>query len=298
MGFGGKSGADFSMGYGEAQASTMMSNIERIREAETFELLMIAVPVSYLLIRLFLMAAGDKYIPAGTLTKLGMPMRDYVCFTLVAGIFCLWIAFAGLILYFNMFGVDDLYTKLAEDTFYSRSTFVENHIFLPMFVFQAYNTVFSLLFKQTRDTVMIIHHIAAVMTSIVAMAPFLQHDAFFFFGMAELSNIPLTWIDLTRQMPNIKDDHPIVHAFFQLFFVVIFLLVRCILWPVRVLFVMYRISYFIKRGLIHSELVAYGFMTSTALLTALQVVWGRKIFFLALRTYTGGSSEKEKPKKE
>ena len=281
----------FSSGYLEAQESTMMKNLCRVCQADTFILLMVAVPLSYVLIRMFLMASGDHYVPAGVKTKLGMSMRDYVCFTLVAGIFCVWIAGAGIILYFDLFGVNDQYTILAEDTFYARSTFVENHIFLPMFVFPGYNTVFSLLFQQTRDTVMIIHHISAVLTAVVAMAPFLQHDAFFFFGMAEISNIPLTWIDLTRQMPTLRDDYKQVHAFFQLFFVMAFLLIRCIIWPVRVGFVIYRISIFIERGLIHSEAVAYGFMGTTMLLTALQFVWGRKILLLAIRTYTGGEKK-------
>jgi hypothetical protein len=285
--------SSFSAGYLEAQESTMAKNIQRIIQADTFGLLVVAVPLSYLLIMIFFILTGDQYVAAGEKTRLGMPMRHYVCFTLAAGIFCVWIAGAGVILYFNI-GVADQYTMLAEDTFYARSTFVENHIFLPMFVFQGYNTIFSLFFKQTRDTVMIIHHVSAVLTSVVAMAPFLQHDAFFFFGMAELSNIPLTWIDLTRQMPSLRENYKQVHAFFQLFFVIVFLLIRCVIWPVRVLFVMYRISLFVYRGLIHSVPVAYGFMGTTMLLTALQLVWGRKILFLAIRSYGGDDKAKTK----
>ena len=122
----------------------------------------------------------------------------------------------------------------------------------------------------------------------------IRHDAFFFFGMAELSNIPLTWIDLTRQMPSLRESYKQVHAFFQLFFVIVFLLIRCVIWPVRVLFVMYRISLFVNRGLIHSVPVAYGFMGTTMLLTALQLVWGRKILFLAIRSYGGDDKAKTK----
>ena len=157
--------------------------------------LTVAVPAIYLFFKAIMVGFG---IWKGEATKRGMPLCDFFPYILTGCISCGYMSGAGLILYFRLFGVDDMYTSMVNDTMYSRSDFVENHIFVPMFVYQTYNLLYGLCWKETRDVAMGVHHVMAILVSLVAMHPFLQYDAFFFFSCSELTNLPLTWIDATK----------------------------------------------------------------------------------------------------
>lgn len=269
----------------------MNKNLMHLMGLPGFTAWFAGIPCAYILLKLSLMALS---LCKGE-TKRGMPLTDYIPYVVVGFVTCGYIGCAGVILYFELFGVKDLYTVLAEDTVYGHSAFVEQHVFVPMFAYQFFNTVYSLLFKETRDVTMIVHHVAATAVAVVAMEPFLQHDAYFFFGFSELTNIPLTWIDLTSKVKGstLKDDHPIFHGMMIALFVVLFLGIRVIVWPLKVIPVVYRLRVLMKHDppLIHDYGVAWGFLIATAALTSMQIAWGRKIVLMAKRTLFPGKTK-------
>ena len=79
----------------------------------------------------------------GLNTKFGTPVRNMIAYEL---------AFHGIILYFSLNGVDDLYTEpLISDKFYGRSDYVINKLLYPMMVYQTWNLIFSLFVIKDLD---------------------------------------------------------------------------------------------------------------------------------------------------
>jgi hypothetical protein len=254
-----------------------------IMELEGAAFWMLGIPFFYVMLFCVMSVFGWYN---GETTKRGMPLKHFYSYLFSGFLSCSYIAGAGLVLYFKLLGVDDLYTVLAENTVYAQSEFVEKHIFLPMFAYQLYNLVYSMCWKETRELTMLIHHLFACIVALSAMEPFLQFDGYFFFGMAELTNVPLTWIDLSKvQASELSTKYPIIHGLMMALFVLLFIGIRGVMWPFKVIPVIYHLRVLINEGLIHSEAIAYGFMLATACLTALQLVWCRKIIALFIRTY-------------
>lgn len=270
--------------------SAYMAYYEHIMALEGAREWMVGIPSIYTALWLGMAALG---MYKGDTTKRGMPLQHYYSYLLSGFLSCSYIAGAGLVLYFRLFGVDDLYTVLAKDTVYAQSEFVERHIFLPMFAYQFYNLLYCFLWKETREVTMLIHHLFACLVALSAMEPFLQYDGYFFFSMAELTNVPLTWIDLSKvEGSALSSKYPVMHGLMMALFVALFVGIRGIMWPAKVIPVIYHLRILINEGLIHSEAIAYGFMLATACLTALQIVWCRKIIALAIRTFFPSKKKK------
>lgn len=66
------------------------------------------------------------------------------------GLAVTYFSIAGLVAFFG-----STWTRLGSDKFYARDSFVENHLLLPMLIYQVWNTVFCISLKEMRDFSMI-----------------------------------------------------------------------------------------------------------------------------------------------
>ena len=55
---------------------------------------------------------------------------------------------------------------------------------------------------------MIIHHTLVAILAYFGLHPYVHADAMFFFGVAELTNIPLTVMDVFKYLPSLKANYP------------------------------------------------------------------------------------------
>lgn len=248
--------------------------VEQAAEHEELKLWLYFAPIAY-----FVLIAALKWleIVRGQTTKKGMDMAHLIAFMAVSMVMVCWTAGAGLALYFGWFGVHDQSTILVKDTFYARSIFVEKHLLIPMGVYQVYNTAMCFLYEELFDTTMVLHHTVVVLLQLIGFSPFLHSEAFFFIGIAEITNIPLTWMDICKKKPEWRKRWPTTHTLCQLVFAISFILIRMILWPIRAVPVWHKLINLMLTGECRSTAVALGFIIISGILTVMQIVWGKKI---------------------
>lgn len=230
-----------------------------------------------------------------------MKMTHLMSFMLVSLICCIYISVAGLMLYLGLFGVDEQYTILMHNKFYARSTFVERHLLTPMFCYQVWNTLNCFLYNELFSPMMIMHHAATCMLQVLGFLPFLHSECFFFIGIAEITNLPLTWMDVCKAKPEWKERWPNAYSLNQLVFAIAFLSIRVVIWPMRAIPVWWELGGLLAAGQVRNETVAYGFIAISSVLSVMQVMWGHKIASIALyniKLLLAGPSEPPKPTKK
>ena len=249
--------------------------IKRAAETDGSAMWFILIPFAHVLISGLLTWSA---VLEGEVTKEGkMEMSHLMSYMFVSvGCVC-YIVGAGLTLYFELGGVHDQYTILAQDTFYARSEFVERHLLIPMMAYQFWNTINCFVYKEFCHKTMILHHAAVVFLTIICFSPFLHPEGFFYLGMAEVTNIPLTWMDVCIKKPEWKDRWPFLHDLSQLTFAVTFIGIRLVFWMIRAIPVWCDLSGMLLIGNVRSYPVAVGFIVISGVLTVLQFIWGKMI---------------------
>lgn len=131
----------------------------------------------------------------------GTRASEIMAFMIVAGLCVTWLGIAGVIGFYGLFGVDcegDFKRTAVEGTdpyFYGRSDFVENHMIYPMISYQGWNLLYTLINPDQFSFSMVGHHGVTGLLAYFGLRPYLQYYGLFFFGIAELTNIPLTFVD-------------------------------------------------------------------------------------------------------
>jgi len=119
----------------------------------------------------------------------------------------------------------------------------------------------------------IVHHASTVLLVSLALLNgqhgFMMYYGAFFFGVSEISSLPLAVMDLFKYSPELQEAYPNVNEAVKVSFGVLFLIIRCIYWP-------YVSVDFWKTTLVSSaplwlQLIWYFFNIA---LTLLQFYWG------------------------
>lgn len=253
--------------------------LSRLLATEGFTTWFVAIPVCYaLLITIFSKLGwwkGEKSVRGG------MEMSHVVAFMAVSLYCCAYISMAGLTLYLGLFGVDEQYTLLTQNMFYARSIFVEKHLLMPMFCYQFWNTIQCFLYRELLSPTMIMHHSATCILQVLGFLPFLHSECFFFIGLAEITNIPLTIMDLCKCRPEWRERWPNLYSLNQLLFAIAFLAIRVVIWPIRAIPVWWNLAILLSQGQARNETVAYGFIAISSVLSIMQIMWGKKIATIA-----------------
>ena len=77
-----------------------------------------------------------------------------------------------------------------------------------MIFYQGWNLLLCFYCADLRDMAMIIHHALVTVLAYTGLYPYVHSDAMFFFGVAELTNVPLTIIDIFKYLPELKAEFP------------------------------------------------------------------------------------------
>lgn len=127
---------------------------------------------------------------------------------------------------------------------------------------------------------MFLHHFSAGFCGLFSFLPFIQFYSIFFGGIVELSNIPLTWIDVAKTVPSLKKAYPGMYSGARICFALLFVLLRNIMWPYFA-GLMCRDVY-ILRDRVHPAGQIFLYFAAAAL-TGLQVNWGYVVMRNVLR---------------
>lgn len=234
-----------------------------------------------------------KVMKGGKLVDSNTRASDDMAFEIVAGFCVAYLAAAGIIGTFSLFGVDEL-SHLKKDPFYAESAFVVNHLCYPMFFYQAWNIVLCLNLDVLSDKFMIAHHTLTAILSYMALAPYLQHLALFFFGIVEITSVPLTIYDVCKKFDRLGWKDTLMYHVSRITFAVSYIVIRLILWP------MYSWGFWagsislLQSGKGHSNLTISFFLVTNVFMTGLQLMWGQQIIsaLLLLVGYPAAASAK------
>lgn len=230
-------------------------------------------------------------------TRAGSRASDIMAFEIMAGLCVLYLAVMGSIAYFDLMPDQFDYNLITDDIFYGKSQFVENHLIAPMISYQGWNFLLCLFNADLRDPAMIGHHVVTGTLAYMGLHPYLHGRAMFFFGFAEFTNVPLTFVDIFKYFPALKERFSLVNEVSRVVFALSFIIIRLIIWP----FVSYQFwvgSYdLLSTGKAHSTFVVSFFLGANVFLTGLQFLWGSKIFgFLFKSGKSKKSGENKKAK--
>jgi hypothetical protein len=166
---------------------------------------------------------------------------------------------------------------------YGRATFVENLILLPMIAYQFWNLVLCLVNPDLYDPAMIGHHVGACILPYICLHPFTQYYTLFFLGFIEITNIPLTFVDIFKYFPELKARHSLFNEICRYSFALSFVIVRLIATPIQAID-LYRNSFSLLLAdessprQPHSRPVLAVAIAFATFLIVLQFYWGAKIF--------------------
>lgn len=120
---------------------------------------------------------------------------------------------------------------------------------------------------------MIAHHAVTWTLGVLNLHPFVHYHIIFFGGVIELSNIPLTIMDVFKLFPRLQEGLPLVYTLMRYSFCVFFLVLRVALW-------LYHGYQFhtdciagIQAGAVHSMTTVLINQIGNIFLTFLQLFW-------------------------
>ena len=222
---------------------------------------------------------------------------DIVAVCIVSAIGMLFSAVIGTMAFFNINGFlgDDHAQCMQQDRLFARNALIENYIIIPMICYQAWNLLVCLSIAEFRTPDSIGHHIVTLILAYFVMGPYCQYYAMFFFGVAEVTTVPLNVMYIFKYVPELAQKYPVIAGQSRNIFGLSFVIVRLCVWPV-ICYDFWRNSYKVyvsKR--IHSEVVFGFFLFANTFLTFLQVYWGYLIIKGALKSKSkSGGSKNER----
>jgi hypothetical protein len=167
-----------------------------------------------------------------------------------------------------------------------------------MLGFQIYDLLVTALVPGLRKAEHLLHHTATMLTAASSLAlggPYFQYYAPFFFGVTELSTIPLLIVDIFKQLPDLLESPRgrAVHAGAKSLFVLTFMPIRCLLFPMVMLTKFWPDMLAVYS---HADMRFWGgvfawMLLSSTLLTGLQLWWGYKIVRIVAKGGLEGSKK-------
>ena len=181
---------------------------------------------------------------------------------------------------------------------YFECTDAQHSLVKMMLGFQLYDIMATALVPDLRKFEHLAHHVVTgIFAGLALYSGSLQHYSWFFFGIAEISSCFLVYVDLFRQCPGLLTNK-LLSGFNELSracFGLIFVPVRCIMWP----FVVYSLLQDILAARAASDPrlnhpVAMYHLIASGIMTLLQQYWGQKVVRGIVKMVLGDKSERAK----
>ena len=138
-----------------------------------------------------------------------------------------------------------------------------------------------MLYEDYRTAQAFLHHIYTALLCLVGMHyGFIYHYAYYFIGVAELSTVPLTFVDLFRVLPNLAERMKTANLISRASFALTFLATRVVYWPIVSSTFQIDVYETWSDGIIaakKAQVPAVVFLVGNVGLTGLQFWWGYKL---------------------
>jgi len=153
--------------------------------------------------------------------------------------------------------------------------------------FEFYNTIVSTVIVP-QGAALIAHHVVTLALCFVGVAPYAHYYGLFFFGIANVSSIPLaafTICDALRcRFPTFEAPYNHLRTAFG----ISFLLVRVVIWPCLSVLFWADVYAALRGGRVHHFAATAFLLIANIFLTGLQFMWGRKVWRGLLKVVFGG----------
>ena len=136
------------------------------------------------------------------------------------------------------------------------------------------------IFLVDETTQMILHHIAVVFVSFMTcfLTNGFRYWTPFFFGMLEASSLPLAFMNMMKDSPDLIQKYPHTYFAVRLTFALSFLMVRIIMFlPRKLVFLRDHFLLFSSSGNLWYQIYMSIVFVSSAFLMLLQIFWARLI---------------------
>lgn len=149
--------------------------------------------------------------------------------------------------------------------------------------------------KEVKDqTQHIIHHASTVFLVTLGLTNgkhgFLMYYGAFFFGISEVSSIPLGIMDLFKYSEPLRHAFPAISEASRVLFAILFLAIRCVYWPI--VSVDFWIACLASDAALWLQIIWYFFNIA---LTLLQFYWGSLVVRGIMRKLSGGDTQVRDP---
>jgi len=166
-----------------------------------------------------------------------------------------------------------------------------------MFGFQLYELAACVPCRRLRGGVneLVGHHVISLLLSgLIYHRQAFQYYAPCYMGMAEISSVPLAFVDLFKHFPPLRARFPAFNAAVRNVFVLTFLIFRAVYWPYcSIGFFRNALAVLASELVVPSVGVVYTFMVCNVLMTLLQWYWTSIILVAVVRMVNGDPRHKE-----
>ena len=259
-------------------------NVYSVLSSEYFVIWGVGIPVLYFLLSGVLRCGN--WLPK---TVRGSDGSDMMAYSIVACFCCFYVGVAGSMAWFNVCPGCDL-EDITQDRMYGRSEFFERHLAAPLLTYQFWNFVFCVVVAEMRDATTLVHHVASGLCPYFSVHPFLQYYGVFFYGVPEVSSVPLTYITLSKCFPFLKTEYPNIYQLSKWSFGLLFVIIRLVMWTYVTVFYWIDSVDLVRNGTPHSMFVVGYYWFANVVLTGMQYFWGYKI----IQQMCGGGREVRK----
>ena len=133
---------------------------------------------------------------ARNVMKMKLEDAQITSYELVSAGGCLFLGLSGVAIWFLDYG-DIMSVKI---DIYKNNDAIIDFIVVPMFFYQLWNTLCSLLIPKYRTFPNLLHHITTATCSVVCMTPLHLYYITYFFGLSEVSSVPLCFVLIVQQL--------------------------------------------------------------------------------------------------
>lgn len=143
--------------------------------------------------------------------------------------------------------------------------------------------------------IMALHHaVVIVLGSLVVTQQYMHYYAIFFFGVPELSSLPLTLVDLFKSFKHLRDANDMLNGVVRNLFALIFIPVRVFWFPlVSLEFWKDSLTEAQDPNSRHNPVMVLGVCGANIFMTALQLYWGSLIVRAIVKILTGDATHKD-----
>ena len=233
-----------------------------------------------------------NYFPQST--RKGSRSSDIIAIEITSTVCVLWFSVIGSIGYLNLFGYTDGRDLYSTDRFYGYSSLAHTHLITPMFVYQIWNLFSCILHNEYRDLPSLGHHLVTAGLAYCGFYPFAHYYSLFYFGIAEVTTVPLNLVNTFKNIPQLIQTYPTLYQASRTIFAFSFFLIRLFWWPIISYELFYSCLNLIQSQKAHSLFIVNYFLFSNLFLTSLQFYWG----YLILSNLFNRNKDKEKKEKK